>query len=63
MKLLIKYIPFIICLFIVLHHYNKHKNNPNLSELEKFCQFEDINNHETWALFFFALGIGLNTSI
>lgn len=40
-------IPFLISCAIVLHHYNDDK----LTLIEKFVQFDDINNHETWALF------------
>ncbi len=54
-----KYIPFVICLLIVLHHYYKHKDDANFSLLDKFVQFNDINNHETWALFFLGIGIGM----
>ncbi len=55
-----KKIPFCIGIFIILHHYLKHKNYKTYSFLDKFLQFTDINNHETWALFFFGIGIGMN---
>lgn len=52
-------IPFSIGILIILHHYKKHKNNKDFSTLDKFVQISDINNHETWALFFFGIGIGM----
>ena len=54
-----KNIPFIISAIIVLHHFKKHKNDSNLSFLDKFVQLNDIDNHETWALFFLGIGIGM----
>ena len=54
-----KNIPLMISLLIVLAHYIKHKNDANLSLLDKFVQIGDINNHETWALFFLGIGIGM----
>ena len=45
-------IPMLISGGIVLHHYKKHYNDTKLSPLEKIAQFSDIDNHETWALFF-----------
>ena len=53
------YIPIIISCAIILHHYKKHYNDTNLTLLEKFIQISDINNHETWALFFLGIGIGM----
>ena len=52
-------IPFYIGILIILHHYKKHRNDEGLRFLEKFVQKTDINNHETWALFFFGIGIGM----
>ena len=54
-----KNIPFIISAIIVLHHFKKHKNDPKLSFLDKCFQKYDIDNHESWALFFFGIGIGM----
>lgn len=54
-----KYIPFLIGILIIIHHYYKHRNDPNKSTMEKIVQIKDIDNHETWALFFFGIGIGL----
>ncbi len=59
MKKYHKDIPFYISVLIILHHYNKHKNDKELTILNKFIQINDINNHETWALFFLGIGIGL----
>lgn len=55
-----KKIPFLISILIILHHYHKHRNNPNFTTLDKFVQIKDIDNHETWALFFLGIGIGIN---
>ena len=52
-------IPFYIGILIILHHYKKHKNDKDLSNLDKFVQISDIDNHETWALFCFGIGIGI----
>jgi hypothetical protein len=52
-------IPLFIALVIILHHYKKHSSNPNFTLLEKFVQINDINNHETWAIFFIGISIGM----
>ena len=52
-------IPFLISCAIVLHHYKNHYNDDRLTLIEKFVQFDDINNHETWALFFLGISIGM----
>uniref|UniRef100_A0A6C0LLX8 Uncharacterized protein n=1 Tax=viral metagenome TaxID=1070528 RepID=A0A6C0LLX8_9ZZZZ len=52
-------IPIVIACGIVLHHYKKHYNDPKLTLLEKFVQFSDIDNHESWALFFLGMAIGM----
>ena len=52
-------IPFYISILIILHHYVKHRKNKYFSTLDKFIQISDIDNHETWALFFFGIGIGM----
>jgi hypothetical protein len=54
-----KNIPFYIAILIILHHYQKHKKDKGFSTLEKFVQLTDIDNHESWALFFFGIGIGM----
>ncbi len=59
MKKYNKNIPFYIGILIILHHYKKHKNDKDLSTLDKFVQITDIDNHETWALFFLGIGIGM----
>ena len=51
-------ISFIIGILIILHHYLKHVND-DTNILNKFIQIDDINNHETWALFLFGIGIGM----
>ena len=52
-------IPIIISCGIILHHYKKHYNGSKLTLLEKFVQLSDIDNHETWALFFLGIAIGM----
>lgn len=59
MKKHIKNIPFYVAIIIILHHYKKHMNDKELNTLDKFIQINDINNHETWALFFIGIGIGM----
>ena len=54
-----KNIPFYIAILIILHHVIKHMNDRELNNIDKFIQLKDINNHETWALFFFGIGIGM----
>ena len=54
-----KRIPFYISFLIISHHYFKHRNNKNFSTLDKFFQIYDIDNHETWTLFFLGVGIGM----
>ena len=53
------YIPLIISLAIILHHFKKHNKNPKFSLVDKFIQVDDIHNHETWALFFLGISIGM----
>jgi hypothetical protein len=53
-------IPFTIGMLIIFHHFIKHFNDFHLSFLEKFVQLSDIDNHETWALFFFGVAIGMH---
>lgn len=48
----------IIGLVIIIHHFIKHEND-NMPHLSKFIQYNDINNHETWALFSFGIAIGI----
>ena len=52
-------IPLLISIVIIFHHYYKHKNDKNLTLFDKFIQIDDINNHETWALFFIGIFIGI----
>ena len=59
MKKYYKNIPFYIAVLIIIHHFIKHINNKNLTLIDKFVQIDDINNHETWALFFIGIGIGM----
>ena len=59
MKKYIRNIPLYIGILIILHHYIKHKNDKGHSIFNKFVNIRDIDNHETWALFFFGIGIGM----
>ena len=52
-------IPIFISSGIILHHYKKHYSDTKLTPLEKIVQFNDIDNHETWALFFAGIAIGM----
>ena len=47
-----KNISFYIAILIILHHYKKHRNDKDKSTFDKFLQIKDIDNHDTWALFF-----------
>lgn len=58
----IRSVPFVISFLIVLHHYIKHRKNRKFSFIDKLMQVSDIDNHETWAIFFLGLGIGLHLS-
>ena len=49
----------IIAGFIILHHYIKHYQDENLNHFQKLIQINDINNHETWALFILGIGLGM----
>lgn len=53
------YLPLIICLLIIFHHYIKHKNDFHLTEFEKIFQISDILNHESFVFLFFGIFIGL----
>ena len=53
-------IPLILSFFIILHHFIKHKNDKHLNFFQKIFQICDIDNHETVALFFLGMGIGMN---
>ena len=43
---------------IIIHHRYAHRNDERLGDFEKWFQFDDLRNHETWALFFFGIGVG-----
>ena len=47
-----------ISIIIVGHHFYKHFNDNDLTFVEKFVQYDDINNHETIALFFLGIYLG-----
>ena len=56
------YLPFVIAIIVIVHHYFIHRKDIHLSTLDKWVQYNDINNHETWALFFIGIGIGIISS-
>lgn len=47
-----------VAALIISHHYYAHASDTHLSFIEKFVQWDDINNHETWALFFIGVALG-----
>ena len=51
--------PFIIALLIIVHHFYIHKDDNHLNDIEKWIQYDDINNHETWWIFFVGIGVGM----
>jgi len=53
---------FIFAVLIIIHHYIKHRDDKDMTLIDKFVQYKDINNHETWALFFIGISIGLYLS-
>ena len=52
-------IPFVMLFFIVFHHFIKHRNDKKLNFYQKIFQYSDINNHESFVLFFLGMGIGM----
>jgi len=64
-------IPITVAVGLLIHHRIKHNNdvyfdNPDpknidgsqFTEADKWFQLTDINNNETWALFFSGVGLG-----
>lgn len=47
-----------VALIIVVHHYISHRNDRNMSFQDKIFQMSDVQNHETWVLFFVGIAIG-----
>lgn len=52
-------IPFVIMFIIILHHFIKHRNDKHLNLFQKVFQIKDINNHESFVLLFFGMGVGM----
>jgi hypothetical protein len=48
--------PLAISLTILAHHAYIHRDDERLHGFQRVFQIDDIRNHETWALFFFAIG-------
>ena len=51
-------INILICILLIIHHRIKHRNNKKLNKFQKWFQKEDIDNHETFILFFLGIFIG-----
>ena len=51
-----------LILLLIFHHYYKHRNDNSKTTIEKFFQYGDVDNHETWILFLIGILIGLNMS-
>ena len=58
-KKILLYLPLIICLLIIIHHYIKHKNDFHLTENDKIFQISDVSNHESFVFLFVGIFIGL----
>lgn len=48
-----------LMLLLILHHYYKHYNDTTKTTMEKFFQYKDVDNHETWIIFLLGIFIGL----
>jgi len=51
-------LPLALSCGIVIHHRYSHRDDERLTEFEKWFQFDDVRNHETWVLFFLGIGLG-----
>ena len=51
--------PFLLAILLIIHHYVKHANDAHLTTTEMIMQWDDMNNHETWALVCVGIGVGL----
>ena len=53
----------LFCANLNIQGCKKHYNDTKLTLLEKFVQFSDIDNHETWVLFFLGIAIGMKINM
>ena len=60
---MLKNVLLYISILIIIHHYKKHNYDKKKSFYDKIFQINDINNHETWALFFFGIWVGIQLSL
>ena len=49
----------LIIILLLIHHRFIHRNEAGFSELDKWFQWSDINNHETVILLLLGIIIGL----
>ena len=54
-----KWFIFFLILLLVFHHYYKHSNDSNKTTMEKFFQYSDVDNHETWIIFLIGILVGI----
>ena len=50
----------LLILLLVFHHYYKHRNDNSKTTMEKYFQYDDVDNHETWIIFLIGTLIGLH---
>lgn len=55
----ITFLPAVISISILFHHRYIHRNDTDLSHVQKWMQKKDINNHETWQLVFWGVFVGI----
>jgi len=48
-----------VCVIILFHHYYIHRFDEKKSTIEKWFQWEDINNHETVIIGLLGLILGI----
>ena len=49
--------PLFISGGLIVQHRYSHRNDAKLTEFEKWFQFSDITNHETWVIFFLGVSV------
>jgi len=47
------------CIIIFLHHYYIHRFDDKKTNIEKWFQWEDVNNHETVIIGLLGFALGL----
>jgi|GEM_PF-3896732 len=53
------YIGFAIIILLLFHHRYKHRNDKDMTDLQKWFQWGDVDNHETVELIILGIIIGL----